>query len=1062
MYEKVGWKIVLIIIIVGAAFFFMFPPFSGIVPGWMERGLFGVWPQEKGKLVLGEDLKGGLTMVLSVTDAKRRDEVIEVLNKRVNSSGLKEVYISALGEKQIQVRAPAESPGLRDLLMSTGTLEFRAEAPLEEYEVYDKRLKAAEAEGREPPSPQPGFMVVNVPGRNRRSYLLLDEKVKFTARDFADFYPATEDNRPAVGFTLSASAGPRFAELTRKLYEDNKARLAVFTNGEFESAPSVNSLITHRGVISFGRGPTTKIEEIYKKQKELLIALQSGALQTPITFESEIKTGPAIGEDSLRRGIISMLLGTFIVLLFMLVYYLAAGLIANVALVLNLVLVLGALCGFQATFTLPGFAGLILTIGMAVDANVLIFERIREEKTAGKALTGAVKAGYNRAFGTILDSNITTLVIGIVLWWQGTGPIRGFAITLSVGILASLFTSLFVGKVIFTICVRAKAFKEVKMQRWIRRPSIPFMKISRVPLTLSLILAIGGIGLLGYRGTSLLGIDFLGGAQYQINLSRPLSIGEIRGALAEILPEGAVPEVQSVEPRLGTRLNIPGGSSYEYIIRFPQQLLNKIARREGIPRESDPSKVVERVDDLIRSKFNKDFPPEGLEISLEESEFNQIKFCLTPLTEDTTLEQSDAETVLKSYYDSEGEQVDFEEKETDDGKKVLVVTINTKYRAKIEFEKETDGKKALVVTINTKYRAGELKGILDKIRSGLDTALGADKYEFTNTTDFNADTAPTVVLHAVFEVPQGLNPSQEAEFMKAVPGVVTRTIKEKTARETKNVKHEGYTAKVKRIGFEPKTAEPARNPAGELTDAAPTRRGVDVLHTEGGKKYVRYRIVVECNQAFEKARQTLNTVLTESLPEEEVKLPDGTRAAIIPSQGGITQAIAITGSVAKELRWKGFTAFIFAMIGIILYVWFRFRLFALLDSLPFFSLKFELPVVAALLTIVGYSINDSIVVFDRIRENMGIHREERFFVDNIDNSINQTLTRTIWTSLTTFLVVLCLAVLGGEMIRGFAVTMCVGVLVGTYSSVFIASPVLVWFHRREINAAPATHKFNRK
>ncbi|RKY23308.1 MAG: protein translocase subunit SecD, partial [Planctomycetota bacterium] len=652
MYEKVGWKIVLIIIIVGASFYFMFPPFGGMVPGWMERALFGVWPQEKGKLILGEDLKGGLTMVLSVTDAKRRDEVIEVLNKRVNSSGLKEVYISALGEKQIQVRAPAESPGLRDLLMNTGTLEFRAEAPLEEYEAYDERLKAAEAEGREPPSPQPGFMVVNVKGRNGRPYLLLDEKVKFTARDFADFYPATQDNKPAVGFTLSSSAGPRFAELTRKLCEDNHARLAVFINGEFESAPSVKSPITHRGFISFGSGPATTTKELYKKQNELLTALRSGALQTPITFESEIKTGPAIGEDSLKRGIISMLLGTFIVLLFMLVYYLAAGLIANVALVLNLILVLGALCGFQATFTLPGFAGLILTIGMAVDANILIFERIREEKMAGKALTGAVKAGYNRAFGTILDSNITTLVIGIILWWQGTGPIRGFAITLSVGILASLFTSLFVGKVIFTICVRAKAFKEVKMQRWIRRPSIPFMKISRVPLTLSLILAIGGIGLLGYRGTSLLGIDFLGGAQYQINLSRPFSIGEIRNTLAEILPEGAVPEVQSVEPRLGTRMNVPGGS-YEFILRFPQQLLDKIARREGIPRESDPSKVVERVNDLIRSKFNKDFPPEGLEISLEESVFNQIKFSLTPLTEDTTLErlQSEAETVLKPYYD---------------------------------------------------------------------------------------------------------------------------------------------------------------------------------------------------------------------------------------------------------------------------------------------------------------------------------------------------------------------------------------------------------------------------
>ncbi len=1038
MYEKVGWKIVLIILIVGCALYFMFPPFSGMVPGWMEKALFGAWPQSKGKLVLGEDLKGGLTIVLGVNNPDKRDSVIEVLNRRVNSSGLKEVYITALGEGQIQVRAPAESPGLKGMLLSTGTLEFRAEATDEEYRDYDKIREKAAASDRPIPRPQAGLIVhENERGRGPRRYLLLHSKVEFTAQDFTEFYPTIQKNNPVVGFRLSSPAAPRFAELTRKLskeYGTENGKLAVFVNGKFESAPVVQSVITHSGIVTFG--DTGDIEDAYKKQNELLIALRSGALQTPITFESEIRTGPAIGEDSLRRGILSLLLGALLVLVFMLVYYLAAGLIANVALILNLIIVLGALCGFQATFTLPGFAGLILTIGMAVDANILIFERIREEKTAGKALRGAVKAGYDRAFGTILDSNITTLIIGIILWWQGTGPIRGFAITLSVGILASLFTALFVGKVIFTILVNVKAFKEVKMQYWIKRPNIPFMKLRKVPLTISLILIAGGVGLLIARGSSLLGIDFLGGAQYQINLDRAITIEEARSRLADILPEGTAPEVQSVQPPLGEEQ--PGQGSYGFIIRFPQLLLDRIAENEKISSESDPSVVISHVERLLRDRFEKDFPPKGLEVSIEESRFGRIDFDLVPAEgiPCTRLEDSAARVLKENGY-------------TDD---------------RFSFRKPA-GEKMLKVSLNTEYQGRELQSILDRIKEGLDEddALGAEAYKFVNVTDLNADPTPVVVIYATFEIPAKFaDTRQEKEFLDGIPGLITDVVASNTARETE----EGVTA-----GYRVKKAEQV--PDSE--DGNP-----DKPAGEGGMRYRKFRVETECHDNFQTAVQMLTTILSKNLPEKEIVLSDDTRTRPVIAPGGIGQAMAITGSVAKELRYKGFTAFILAIAGIILYVWFRFRQFrfgvaavvalthdvlitvgilALLDSLPFFTMKFELPVVAALLTIVGYSINDSIVVFDRIRENMGLHRDERYFIQNIDNSINQTLTRTIWTSLTTFTVVLCLALLGGDMIRGFAITMCIGVLVGTYSSIFIASPVVVWFHRRDMGAMSAAAKF---
>ncbi len=286
MYKKAGWKIALIIIIVGTGFSSCFRRLVGWCPAGRSK--------EEGKPVPSEDLKGGLTIVLSVNNPDKRDNVIEVLNKRVNSYGFKDVYITALGEAQIQVRAPVESPGLKDLLLSTGTLEFRAEATDEEYRDYDKIREKAAASDRPIPRPQAGLIVQeNEQGRRGKPYLLLHSKVEFTAQDFTDFYATTQKNNPAVGFRLSSSAAPRFAELTRKLskeYGMENGRLAVFVNGKFESAPVVQSVITHSGVVTFG--DTGDIADAYVKQNELLIALRSGALQTPVTLESEIKTPP--------------------------------------------------------------------------------------------------------------------------------------------------------------------------------------------------------------------------------------------------------------------------------------------------------------------------------------------------------------------------------------------------------------------------------------------------------------------------------------------------------------------------------------------------------------------------------------------------------------------------------------------------------------------------------------------------------------------------------------------------------------------------------------------------
>jgi preprotein translocase subunit SecD len=198
-----------------------------------------------------------------------------------------------------------------------------------------------------------------------------------------------------------------------------------------------------------------------EEARDLAIVLRAGALPAPVKILEERTVGPSLGRDSIRKGLLSMLLGGICVVIFMLAYYKMSGIIANVALLLNIVLIMGALAGLQATLTLPGIAGIILTIGMAVDANVLIFQRIREELRLGKTARAAIDAGYSKATLTILDANITTLIAAVVLFQFGTGPVKGFAVTLTIGILASLFTAIIVTRLIFDYLITRRRMREL-------------------------------------------------------------------------------------------------------------------------------------------------------------------------------------------------------------------------------------------------------------------------------------------------------------------------------------------------------------------------------------------------------------------------------------------------------------------------------------------------------------------------------------------------------------------------------------------------------------------------
>jgi len=241
-----------------------------------------------------------------------------------------------------------------------------------------------------------------------------------------------------IDFSLLPDGARRFADATGKHVGD---QLAIVLNNEVKSAPRINSQISDRGQIT---GNFTK-----KAAEDLSLILRSGALPAKAVYLEERTVGPSLGADSIRQGVTASVAGMLAVVLFMLFYYRGSGINAVLALVLNLILLLAALIVFEATLTLPGIAGVILTIGMAVDSNVLIFERIREELRNGKVVASAVDVGFNKAFLTIIDTHVTTIVSAVFLFVFGTGPIRGFAVTLVAGLLANLFTAVFVSRTIF-------------------------------------------------------------------------------------------------------------------------------------------------------------------------------------------------------------------------------------------------------------------------------------------------------------------------------------------------------------------------------------------------------------------------------------------------------------------------------------------------------------------------------------------------------------------------------------------------------------------------------------
>jgi preprotein translocase subunit SecD len=407
-------------------------------------------------VVGGADSSWILTMKPQVlTDLKDRtlDLSIEAIRNRVDSLGVSEPVIqkNGLGDNQILVQLPGvDDPGrVKEILQSTARLELRE--ALDHGTAYPTEQAALQAhQGVLPPN---AVVMPNKPkGGQDSGFTIVSRIPVVSGTDIRSADPGnkSDTNEPIVNFYLTASAGKKFSLFTAAHSKDSTdpSNLAIVLDNRVITAPSINGQIGDSGIIEGGF--------TQESAKDLAMLLRSGALPASLHYLTERTVGPALGADSIRAGVNAAIAGMAAVLIFMLVYYRGAGINADLALILNLVILLGFMGFFGAVLTLPGIAGVILTVGMGVDSNVLIFERIREELRSGKAPAAAVDQGFDRAWTTILDTHVTTIVSAIILFFVGTGPVSGFGLTLIFGLLANLFTAVFVSRVIFDAVLSRK------------------------------------------------------------------------------------------------------------------------------------------------------------------------------------------------------------------------------------------------------------------------------------------------------------------------------------------------------------------------------------------------------------------------------------------------------------------------------------------------------------------------------------------------------------------------------------------------------------------------------
>ncbi len=498
-----------------------------VILGVILGCLFFTFPLDK-RINLGLDLRGGMHLVLRVETEKLADNAksdavlraMEILRNRIDSMGVGETVIQRQGEDQIIVQLPGITDRKRalDIVGRVAHLEFKL------VNSDPAKLQEAVNSGNVPP----GYELKEVKKEKEKVLVSKDPVLKGEAIADARVDFDQTGYEPKISLTMNSIGAKEFGKITQ---EHVGEQLAIVLDNEVMSAPTIREAILSGQAEISGRFS-------FDEASVLALALRSGALPAPMRVEEERTIGPLLGKDSIDAGIKATVIGGIILVVFMSAYYLVGGVIASLALTINLIMVMGIM-GFLSvmlpqspmTLTLPGIAGIILTLGMAVDANILINERIREEISNQRPLAASVNAGFERALSAIIDSNVTTLFAAAMLFFFGSGPIKGFAVTLTIGLIASLFTAIYVSRTVFALILEKKWIKSLPMVHLFGEPKIDYIGKRYFFYVLSLILVVGGLYSIYTKKDQAYGIDFAGGQIQEYRFAKPVSAEAARASL---------------------------------------------------------------------------------------------------------------------------------------------------------------------------------------------------------------------------------------------------------------------------------------------------------------------------------------------------------------------------------------------------------------------------------------------------------------------------------------------------------------------------------------------------
>ena len=523
---------VLTVLLCALCIVFAYPPFD-------TKDASGKVTGTPGKIHLGIDLQGGTTFLIKLSpvanaEGKTKeitkdmvDQAMEAIRKRVDGMGVSEPIITPQGTDRIMVQIPGIEAGkieeARNQLKQVAKLEFHLVYP-----GSAQMIAQIEAGTAAPPVGYEIQAYEMTRGDKKTTSRLLIKRKSDLGGDHITRAGAFYDARGwGVHLNFDSAGGQLFGELTKQVFEEH-SQMAIILDGVIHSAPGVE-----HGAIWGGSAEISGGNMAEKEARGLASALQN-PLQTPVAIESERSASASLGADAIKSGVAAGIGGLVLVLLFVVVYYRFAGLVAVVGLVVNITLLFGAMAMFGFVLTLPGIAGVILTIGLAVDANVLIYERLREEMAAGKSLSVAICSAYDKAFTVIFDANATTLITAVILFWQASGPVKGFAVTLVVGIIASVFSAMVVTRMIFSWALEFNLIKRISMLHLISGEGINFMGKRILWISISLTVAVVSIIGFGLRYPHNLGVDFKGGDALLLKYEHPVELGAVREKIAAL------------------------------------------------------------------------------------------------------------------------------------------------------------------------------------------------------------------------------------------------------------------------------------------------------------------------------------------------------------------------------------------------------------------------------------------------------------------------------------------------------------------------------------------------